>query len=110
MGKYVRTRTNIYKVFGETEKVYYVGCSRNRSKERMQSKSKVIAKADTIEELCDEAVFFDDNKEPHYKSKEGSIWYLGASLFTESLRFAIWTDKGLIYVAKVNEDGELELI
>ena len=65
---------------------------------------------DTIDELCDEAVFFDENNKPHYKSQEGNIWYLGASLFTETLRFGIFTDKGLIYVAKLNEEGEPELL
>ena len=66
--------------------------------------------SDTIEELCDEAVLFDKDNVPHYKSKEGNIWYLGAGLFTESLRFGIFTDKGLIYVAKMNAEGELELL
>ena len=64
-----------------------------------------IKVADTIEELCDEAVFFDKDNVPHYKSKEGNIWYLGAGLFIERLRFGIFTDKGLIYVAKMNEKG-----
>ena len=66
--------------------------------------------SDTIEELCDEVVLFDKDNVPHYKSKEGNIWYLGAGLFTESLRFGIFTDKGLIYVAKMNAEGELELL
>ena len=66
--------------------------------------------ADTIEELCDEAVFFDKDNKPHYKSQEGNVWYLGAGLFTETLRFCIFTDKGLIYVAKMNDKGELQLL
>lgn len=70
----------------------------------------IIKTANTIEELCDEAVFFDDKNKPHYKSQEGNIWYLGAGLYTETLRFGIWTDKGLIYVAKMNQEGELELL
>ena len=69
-----------------------------------------IKQANTIEELCDEAVFFDEDNVPHYKSKEGNVWYLGAGLFTESLRFGIFTDKGLIYVAKMNDKGDLELL
>ena len=69
-----------------------------------------VKQADTIEELCDEAVFFDEDNVPHYKSKEGNMWYLGAGLFTESLRFGIFTDKALIYVAKMNDKGELELL
>ena len=72
--------------------------------------SVILKTADTIEELCDEAVFFSKDNKPHYKSQEGNLWYLGASLFTESLRFGIFTDKGLIYVAKMNDKGELELL
>ena len=29
---------------------------------------------------------------------------------SDRLRGAIWTDKGLIYVAKMNDKGELELL
>ena len=70
--------------------------------------------ADTIEELCDDFIFFDthDNNKPHLKSSadgEG-IWYLGASLFKETVRGIIYTDKGLTYVAKMNKKGELEVL
>jgi len=71
---------------------------------------RVINQADKIEELCDEAVFFDNDNVPHYKSKEGELWYLGASLFSTSLRFGIWTSKGLKYVAKMDSEGKLVLI
>lgn len=66
--------------------------------------------ADTIEELCDEFVFFDKDNKPHYKSQEGNIWYLGAALYIETLRYGIFTDKGLIYVAKMNDEGKLVLL
>ena len=66
--------------------------------------------ADNIEELCDDAVFFGDDGKPHYKSKEGIIWYIGASFYVETIRFGIFTDKGLIYVAKMNEKGDFELL
>lgn len=70
----------------------------------------IVKSADTIEELCDEIVVcFDSNVRPvminhsifwakHYAGKTGHI--MGA----------IWTDKGLIYVAKMNDKGELELL
>ena len=61
----------------------------------------ILKQADTIEELIDEAVFFDDNGKPHYKTQEGAIWLLGAALFKDSLRFGIFTETGLIYVAKM---------
>lgn len=78
--------------------------------------SEVIKQADTIEELCDEFV----------RSYKGYCRLLDLSnenpkkIFLEYSKYkmpgrveiigAIWTDKGLIYVAKLNEKGELELI
>ena len=70
-------------------------------------KDSIVKEADTIEELCDEFVI---------KGTRGR--YLGTPLQECELRNipitqiygAIWTDKGLIYVAKMNEKGELELI
>ena len=65
--------------------------------------------ADTIEELCDEFVV---------KIKTGYlITYYDKKLLTQDANKngadvygAIWTDKGLIYVAKMNEKGELCLL
>ena len=85
-------------------------------------------KADTIEELCDvivcnEKLFYPLTsyaKGNHFNWEEiiscshnvcCSADYKGNA---EDLYFkiygAIWTDKGLIYVAKMNEKGELELL
>jgi hypothetical protein len=63
--------------------------------------------ADTIEELCDEFVC---DKFVHNNLKEllefGELGrYVGGIIYG-----AIWTDKGLIYVAKMNEKGVLELL
>ena len=59
--------------------------------------------ADTIEELCDEFVFNEtliyDETEMKWLVSQGCEVY-----------GCIWTDKGLIYVAKMNEKGELELL
>ena len=65
----------------------------------------IINQADTIEELCDEFVC-EWNVYPALclllkrvpKDKQKNIYG------------AIWTDKGLIYVAKMNDKGELELL
>ena len=63
--------------------------------------------ANTIEELCDEFVAIHKTfsktycirKVPFEKQNENFNIY-----------GAIWTDKGLIYVAKMNDKGELELL
>ena len=69
-----------------------------------------LKQGDTIEELCDEFILFDDENKIHYQSQEGSIWWLGAGLYPKSVRGAIFTDEGIKYVAKLNENNELELI
>lgn len=73
-------------------------------------KNEIIKQANTIEELCDEFVGIDS--EGHYLIhsidviKKRKI----VPLEKEVIFGAIWTDKGLIYVAKINEKGELELL
>ena len=64
----------------------------------------MVAEADTIEELCDEFVVEDRD--------EFAIFHnLKLAKKTKGIIFgAIWTDKGLIYVAKMNDKGELELL
>lgn len=70
-----------------------------------------LKEADTIEELCDEFVFVDfgiiSNKEYHFKTLEESK---KSNALYDRCYGAIWTSKGLIYVAKMNDKGELELI
>ena len=74
----------------------------------------IVKQADTIEELCDEYVVncSKDYEYPEYYPKVCEYWllddYSQADGFT--VYGAIWTDKGLIYVAKMNEKGELELL
>lgn len=70
---------------------------------------KVLKTADTIEELCDEFVLFRDNKpyaivpnKEHNAELAHDVW--------KDYRGAIWTDKGLIFVAKMNNKGVLELL
>lgn len=107
-----KTQLNCFKSHGD--KGRYVNdtleTEENLEKWLKYNNTSILKQANTIEELCDEAVFFDKDNVPHYKSKEGNVWYLGAGLFTKSLRFGIFTDKGLIYVAKMNDEGELELL
>ena len=70
----------------------------------------VVEKADTIEELCDEFVGIDS--QGHFIIHNDK-WLEGARIVPlEEIKYygAIWTDKGLIYVAKMNDKKELELL
>jgi len=77
----------------------------------------------TIEELCDEFVFHDKKYGCRYFisidfSTLEYVCTLDCDEYTKPTKItsedeiygAIWTNKGLIYVAKMNEKGELELI
>ena len=78
--------------------------------------------ADTIEELCDERVLtkhYANLHSTHHQIVPMSSWNRVAMLISDALKRgitdynyygAIWTDKGLLYVAKLNEKGRLELI
>ena len=67
----------------------------------------VRKEADTIEELCDEFVCGKN----HLLLK---LYELKSEDFKEDVKDivygAIWTDKGLIYVAKINEKGVFVLL
>lgn len=70
----------------------------------------IIKQAETIEELCDEFIRIEkclDIKPQVLRTEESEIIDL---IGNANIYGAIWTDKGLIYVAKMNEKGELELL
>lgn len=112
---YIRTKNRIYKVESETchKQGYYI----DRYEEDVILKKEVIKQSENIEELCDEFVVF-DKEQPNGKL----LYYKGfENLKKEFIDFekdkekvvvcgAIWTDKGLIYVAKLDDKGELVLI
>ena len=88
-------------------------------------KEDILKIAGTIEELCD-VIIFKTNDYRDVKgqlklvdlriavgTKEDSRNYLVNQMRSELFEFAylgIETDKGLIYIAKMNEKGELELL
>ena len=70
--------------------------------------------ADTIEELCDEFVVVCGGKDHKvatltFEQVRDNIFNCEVEKMTE-LFGSIWTDKGLVYVAKMNDKGELELL
>ena len=108
--KYIRTKYGIYNAIKEFKIGDMIGVPYN-------GLVKIIAQADTIEELCDEFLLIDEKYKhdffiDHYYDEIIDIYndekervYRQRKLFG-----AIWTDKGLIYVARMNSKGELELL
>lgn len=115
--KYIRTKETEYGCIIDTEKYL------KETGEEYYIPENEIIKADTIEELCNGFVIVGINNDFYeddiHKVYQDFIYarHVMVSLEKESrydrdfaIYGAIWTDKGLIYVAKMNEKGELELI
>ena len=106
--KYIRTKNRIYKVESETchKQGYYI----DRYEEDVILKKQVIKRSENLEELCDRFVVIDKET----KEVVNIVSFLEYAKLWSSCKYniygAIWTDKGLIFVAKMNDKGELELI
>ena len=85
----------------------------------------IVKEANSIEELCDSYVLCDvaegqpivgdlANDKHRFELVTASLHdlYLSKRITKKDywLKLAIWTDKGLIYVAELNEKGNLELL
>ena len=73
----------------------------------------VEQEANTIEELCDAYVIKNPKNNIHHFARYEGLYELQtiAKEHNDLIIYgAIWTDKGLIYVAKINDKGELELL
>lgn len=117
MEKYIRTDNGIYDtskgIYTPSIKMYAIGTETIYEKD-------IINQANTIKELIDEFVYI-EYKKPRVldrvitrEIKEKGI-KVAETIYCHPnwngiIYGAIWTDKGLIYVAKMNEKGELELI
>lgn len=117
--KYIRTKDGICDLsvlYIQNCNLLKTGCKKLYDK----LMSEKIKEADNIEELCDEYVavgipfrtFIVDLNELkrsgldiHSFSRACYVQYKNCAIYG-----AIYTDKGLIYVAKMNEKGELELL
>lgn len=115
--KYIRTKDgHIYETTGQGKNHprYYNIANANLEIDALG----IVMQANTIEELCDEFVaipLYDCcgvNAGKHYlvKKEEVNDFKHSVEIKTSELFGAIWTDKGLIYVAKMNDKGELELL
>ena len=95
--KYIRTQAGIY----EIKNGKFLG---NFDVEKY-SRDFPVRFADNIEELCDEFVIPDfDN--PLYASDRLDVLEAQHRYGGYDVYGAIWTDKGLIYVVKMNDEGE----
>ena len=119
--KIIRTKDGIYELMPNIEQKYEVSFDGKTLEPAYYTintdwiaKKDVVDKADTIEELCDE-IRYGNHKRCYYDVKHG-VWFdfkSNRKLSKEKILTiygAIWTDKGLIYVAKMNDKGELELL
>ena len=123
--KYIRTKDNrIYEVIEEYNTTYLVKAHKNyRNIKKAIDGTKIVykasctAQADTIEELCD--CFIKIKREIGFRDFILKFGHKDLKLLKEQMKKypnspvygAIHIeDKGLIYVAKMNDKGELELL
>ena len=110
--KYIRTKNGIYEVVEDNNKEWgkqiVVKFPKNLNMKLADVKDQILKQSDNIEELCDEFVVVNNTcfNMPQLLGTEIDKDYYKH----EEVYGAIWTDKGLIYVAKMNDKGELELI
>ena len=103
MNKYIRTK---YKIILPKNELSL--------KRILASSSKYIIKsADTIKKLCDKFIIIRNGEGADFWKDFDAMKHYSAYINLndyDAVYGAIWTDKGLLYVAKMNEEGELELI
>ena len=109
--KYIRTKNGIYEVVEDNNKEWgkqiVVKFPKNLNMKLADVKDQILKQSDNIEELCDEIVGI-DNAYGHQFLR--AFPYKCACYWNGGVYGAIWTDKGLKYIAKMNLKGELELI
>ena len=117
--KYIRTKDGIY----DLDKIelcaeYY--CIDNENQlyvewYAVKETFEIIKQADTIEELCDYEMHYDNNGEfvirPIKHVDWASLKRVIMNKWFKDCKLAIKTDKGLIFVAQMNETtGDIELL
>ena len=100
--KYIRTKDGIYEN-KPLEK--HLGKRRGKGFEIVFKEQDIIKQADTIEELCDVIVCNELVYGNLYSACKYQQWHKELPIYG-----CIWTNKGLIYVAKMNDEGKLELL
>ena len=109
---YIRTKNRIYKVESETcnKQGYYI----DRYEDDVVSKDQVIKQSESLFELIDEFVVIRDSTKINQLVRTDNVEYLKEMMKEDkriiAVKGAIWTDFGLKYVAKLNDNGKMELI
>ena len=117
--KYIRTKDKKGKQYIVSDRDYFFQIKDNKAIFTYGYEEELLGQANTIEELCDELVLKDLDTEMCFTMSAVHIQDIRDNwknlmdndyLKSHTIYGAIWTDKGLIYVAKMNEKGELELL
>ena len=118
MPKYVRTKDGIYEVVEDNNKEWgkqiVVKFPKNLNMKLADVKDQIIKQSDNLDELCDCFVTEGNRHIVWDKQQNKGITFEQVKDSFASYHFkifgAVWCDKGLIYVAKMNKDGVLCLI
>ena len=126
--KYIRTKNGIFEIdkLFSVEYITIGGKKYNLTSSGLNDKvidfDKMFGcktrQADAIEELCDEFVIKYESKDKvslfdicnNFEATKEEYNNYQNEYKNANIYGAIWTDKGLIYVAKMNDKGELELL
>lgn len=102
---YIRTKDGIYEFNKQTF---------NGDSIRIIYGNEIIKQSENLFELIDEFVVIRDSTKINQLVRTDNIEYLKEMMKEDkriiAVKGAIWTDKGLIFVAKLSDKGELELI
>ena len=105
---YIRTKDGVYRLVDTYEVKYVIGYDEDGFEISIY-KENIINQSENLDELCDEFVGVDNTCENGHQLLR-AVPYKCANFWNGGVYGCIWTSKGLIYVAKMNENGELELI
>lgn len=111
--KYIRTKDDILLFGGTHDKgKVIVGKKDINNFGFCFDKKDIVNRADTIKELCDRFVVYVEDLDTYliFDYYDEACSYVDALEYECKLFGVIEIDKGLIYVAKMNDKGELELI
>ena len=119
---YIRTKDgvyelvdNLYQYHNGVEKFWYAKEENGTTLAIEITANEILNQSENLVELCDEIVLINNNvfTVPQiitYTNFQNTKAYREDYGKFETIYGAIWTSKGLIYVAKMNEKGELVLI